>query len=153
MAMAVDHGPSPAGCHPVRQETVQSSEDRSGYGSPAAECYEGPSAQSSGDVSYRERHRPILPQPIRRSGQNGDDPESPNGVRSPRCGSSLKTRTEGSGCLLLTRQHSTFDQDRHTRIWIDAAQGLPGDSTRFDNLLIPTSDFLNSITQTKRNFP
>lgn len=87
--------------------------------------------------------------------QNGYDPESPHGVRSLRCGGdgSLKTRTEGSGCLLLTRQHSTFDQDRHTRIWIDAAQGLPGDSTRFDNLLIPTSDFLNSIPQTKRNFP
>ena len=70
--------------------------------------------------------------------QNGDDPESPYGMRSLRCGgdSPFKTCAEGSNRLLLTRQHSTFDQDCQTRMWIDAAQVLSGQSTRLDNLLI-----------------
>ena len=61
-------------------------------------------------------------------------------MRSLRCGGdgSLKTRAEGSDRLLLTRQHSTFDQDCQTRMWIDAAQGLAGESTGLDNFLIGT---------------
>ena len=57
-------------------------------------------------------------------------------MRSLRCGGSLKTRAEGSDRLLLTHQHSIFDQDCQTRIWIDATQGLVSESTRLDNLLI-----------------
>src|ERR1700704_1994668 len=62
--------------------------------------------------------------------QNSDDPESPHGMRSLRCGGDgpLKTRAEGSDRLLLIRQHSTLDQDCQTRTWIDAAQRLAGKS-------------------------
>ena len=58
--------------------------------------------------------------------QNGNDPESPHGIRSLQCSGDgpLKTRAESRHRLLFTRQHSTFGQGCQTRIWIDAAQGL-----------------------------
>ncbi len=61
-------------------------------------------------------------------------------MRSLRCGGdgSLKTGSEGSDRLLLIRQHSTFDQDCQTRMWIDAAQGLAGEATRLNNFLVGT---------------
>ena len=57
-------------------------------------------------------------------------------MRLLRCGDDglLKTLAEVSDCLLLTRQHSTFDQDCQTRIRIDASQGLAGESTRLNDL-------------------
>lgn len=60
------------------------------------------------------------------------------GMRSLRCGShdSSETRTETSDRLLLTRQHSAFDQDGQTRVWIDTAEGLASESARLDGLLI-----------------
>ena len=61
-------------------------------------------------------------------------------MRSLRCGgnSALETPTEGSNRLLLTRQHATFDQDCQTRLWIDAAQGLAGESAGLNHFLIGT---------------
>src|SRR5262245_20479251 len=71
-------------------------------------------------------------------GQYGYDPESPHWMRSLRRSSngSLKTRRETNDCLLLIRQHSTFDQDSDTRMRIDAAQRLFGETTGINNLLI-----------------
>ncbi len=59
-------------------------------------------------------------------------------MRLLRCGGDgpLKTRAESSDRLLLTRQHSTFDQHCQTRIWIDAAQGLPAESTGLNTVFI-----------------
>src|SRR4249920_1181548 len=90
----------------------------------------------------RSRTDSVFSQPIFNGSygqeQSGDDPASPHEMRSFLCGGDgpLKTRAKGSDRLLLTRQHSTFDQDCQTRMWIDAAQRLPGESARLNNFLI-----------------
>ena len=70
-------------------------------------------------------------------------------MRSLRCGGDgpLKTRAEGGDCLLFTRQHATFDQHCQTRMWIDAAQGLSGESTRLNNVFIGVHPRVDHGTQ------
>jgi hypothetical protein len=72
--------------------------------------------------------------------ENGDDPESPHGMRSLRCGSDspFKTLAEASDRLLLTRQYSTFYEHCQTRMWIETPQGLAGESTGLNNFSIRT---------------
>src|SRR6185503_14615382 len=60
------------------------------------------------------------------------------GARSLRCSGNgpLETRPEIGDRLLVIRQHSRFDQECHTRVRIDAAQGLGGKSAGLNHLLI-----------------
>jgi hypothetical protein len=48
----------------------------------------------------------------------------------------IKTREESRDRLLLTRQHSTLDQDGQTRMWIDTAQSLSVESARLNNFSV-----------------
>jgi len=70
-------------------------------------------------------------------------------MRSLRCGgdSPLKTRAEGSDRLLLSCQHSAFDQHCQTRVWIDTAQDLAREPTGLNNFLIGTQPGVGYGTQ------